>query len=202
MKRTKDELMKLLVLEQQLTSTIVGKLGLIWNDEWNVFKFPDNTASFLPYDEYLSLDIIPINFENEYIDAVLFFGDGTIEFHLDETQDALNWGEFSTDIIEQVLTNLSKSTLIGSYIELLAAIKNNANTNDELVLQASSSARNDILHSLLISDEWKITNEIKSSSNVWRLFENDNVTISINNGVDDIYEDIVILFKTSPAYVR
>lgn len=202
MKRTKDELMKLLVLEQQLTSTIVGKLGLIWNDEWNVFKFPDNTASFLPYDEYLSLDIIPIPFENDYIDAVLFFGDGCIEFHYKEDMDALNWSQFSTDIIEQVLTNLSKSTLIGSYIELLAAINNNANTNDELVLQASSSARNDILHSLHISDEWKVSDKIESNKNMWYLFENDYLTISINDGADDIYEDIVILFKNSLAYVR
>lgn len=200
MKRTKEEIMGLLVLEQKLTATIVGKLGLIWDNEWNVFKFPDNKASFLPYDEYLSLDIIPISFENDYIDAVLFFGDGTIEFHLDETQDALNWSEFSTDIIEQVLTNLSKSTLIGSYIELLAAI-NNDKKGEELVLQATSTARKEIIRNIFLNDSWKLTDTIESSKNKWYLFEKDTLTISVNDGNDDFYEDIVINFNNVPSYV-
>lgn len=200
MKRTKEEIMGLLALEQRLTATIVGKLGLIWNDEWNVFKFPDNTTSFLPYDEYLSLDITPIPFENDYIDAVLFFGDGTIEFHFDETQDALNWSEFSTEIIEQVLVNLANSRIIGSYIELLAAIDNDKK-GEELVLQATSTARKDIIRNIFINDSWKLTDTIESSKNKWYLFEKDTITISINDGIDDLYEDVVINFNNVPSYV-
>lgn len=200
MKRTKEEIMGLLALELRLTATIVGKLGLIWNDEWNVYKFPDNTASFLPYDEYLSLDITPIPFENDYIDAVLFFGDGCIEFHYKEDMDALNWSQFSTEIIEQVLTNLSKSTLIGSYYELLAAIDNDKK-GEELVLQATSTARKDIIRNLFLNDSWKITDTIESSKNKWYLFEKDTLTISINDGIDDFYEDVVINFNNVPSYV-
>lgn len=200
MKRTKEEIMGLLALEHRLTATIVGKLGLIWNDEWNVYKFPDNTASFLPYDEYLSLDITPIPFENDYIDAVLFFGDGCIEFHYKEDMDALNWSEFSTEIIEQVLVNLANSRIIGSYYELLAAIDNDKK-GEELVLQATSTARKDIIRNLFLNDSWKLTDTIESSKNKWYLFEKDTLTISINDGNDDFYEDVVINFNNVPSYV-
>jgi hypothetical protein len=200
MKRTKEEIMGLLALEQRLTATIVGKLGLIWNDEWNVYKFPDNAASFLPYDEYLSVDITPIPFENDYIDAVLFFGDGCIEFHYKEDMDALNWSQFPTEIIEQVLTNLANSRIIGSYYELLAAIDNDKK-GEEIVLQATSTARKDIIRNLFLNDNWKLTDNIESSKNKWYLFEKDALTISINDGNDDFYEDIVINFNNVPSYV-
>jgi hypothetical protein len=200
MKRTKEEIMGLLALEQRLTATIVGKLGLIWNDEWNVYKFPDNAASFLPYDEYLSVDITPIPFENDYIDAVLFFGDGCIEFHYKEDMDALNWSEFPTEIIEQVLANLANSRIIGSYYELLAAIDNDKK-GEELVLQATSPARKDIIRNLFLNDSWKLTDTIESSKNKWYLFEKNTLTISINDGNDDFYEDVVINFNNVPSYV-
>lgn len=200
MKRTKEEIMGLLALEQRLTATIVGKLGLIWNDEWNVYKFPDNMASFLPYDEYLSVDITPIPFENDYIDAVLFFGDGCIEFHYKEDMDALNWSQFPTEIIEQVLTNLANSRIIGSYYELLAAIDNDKK-GEEIVLQATSTARKDIIRNLFLNDSWKLTDNIESSKNKWYLFEKDALTISINDGNDDFYEDVVINFNNVPSYV-
>lgn len=200
MKRTKEEIMGLLALEQRLTATIVGKLGLIWNDEWNVYKFPDNTASFLPYDEYLSLDITPIPFENDYIDAVLFFGDGCIEFHYKEDMDALNWSEFSTEIIEQVLSNLANSRTIGSYYELLAAIDNDKK-GEELVLQANPTNRKYIIEDLFKNDTWKNTDKIESSKNTWYLFEKNNLTISINDGADDFFEDVVINFNNVPSYV-
>jgi hypothetical protein len=200
MKRTKEEIMGLLALEQRLTATIVGKLGLIWNDEWNVYKFPDNAASFLPYDEYLSVDITPIPFENDYIDAVLFFGDGCIEFHYKEDMDALNWSQFPTEIIEQVLASLANSRIIGSYYELLAAIDNDKK-GEEIVLQATSTARKDIIRNLFLNDSWKLTDNIESSKNKWYLFEKDALTISINDGNDDFYEDIVINFNNVPSYV-
>lgn len=200
MKRTKEEIMGLLALEQRLTATIVGKLGLIWNDEWNVYKFPDNMASFLPYDEYLSVDITPIPFENDYINAVLFFGDGCIEFHYKEDMDALNWSQFPTEIIEQVLANLANSRIIGSYYELLAAIDNDKK-GEEIVLQATSTARKDIIRNLFLNDSWKLTDNIESSKNKWYLFEKDALTISINDGNDDFYEDVVINFNNVPSYV-
>lgn len=200
MKKTKEEIMGLLVLEQRLTAAMINKLGLIWNDDFGMYVLPDNKSSFLPYEEYLSVDIIPIPFENDYIDAVLFFGDGCIEFHYKEDMVALNWSQFSTEIIEQVLANLANSRTIGSYYELLAAIDNDKK-GEELVLQATSTARKNIIRNLFLNDSWKLTDTIESSKNKWYLFEKDTLTISINDGNDDFYEDVVINFNNIPSYV-
>jgi hypothetical protein len=200
MKRTKDEIMKLLELEKRLTAKIVHKLGVIWNDDFGVFILPSNKSSFLPIEEYISLYIAPIPFENDYIDSVLFFGDGTIEFHLKDDMDSFNWSEFSNEIIEQVLVNLSNSRIIGSYDELLTIIDNDKK-GEELVLQANPTNRKYIIEDLFKNDTWKNTDKIESSKNTWYLFEKNNLTISINDGADDFYEDVVINFNNVPSNV-
>lgn len=48
----------------------------------------------------------PIPYENDRIDGVLLFGDGTIEFHLENDGDALNWAEFSNDYIKMIIDEL------------------------------------------------------------------------------------------------
>ena len=48
----------------------------------------------------------PIPFENDRIDGVLLFGDGTIEFHLENEGDALNWAVFSNDYIKMIIEEL------------------------------------------------------------------------------------------------
>lgn len=56
--------------------------------------------------EYAFMGIEPIAYEDDRIDGLLFFADGTVEFHLENEQDALNWCEFPTKTIEDVLTSL------------------------------------------------------------------------------------------------
>lgn len=48
----------------------------------------------------------PIPYENDRIDGVLLFGDGTIEFHLENDGDAINWAEFSNDYIKMIIEEL------------------------------------------------------------------------------------------------
>lgn len=50
----------------------------------------------------------PIPYENDRIDGVLLFGDGTIEFHLENDGDALNWAEFSNDYIKMIIQELQE----------------------------------------------------------------------------------------------
>ena len=50
----------------------------------------------------------PIPYENDRIDGVLLFGDGTIEFHLENDGDALNWTEFSNDYIKMIIQELQE----------------------------------------------------------------------------------------------
>lgn len=47
-----------------------------------------------------------IELDEDSIDGVLIFGDGTMEFHLKNEQDALNWAEFSEEVIEKVIEQL------------------------------------------------------------------------------------------------
>lgn len=71
-------------------------------DKMQFFKSKTNEV----YEEYQYENIeLPekIAFDDDYIDEVLFFGDGTIEFHLQKEQDAFCWDEFPIEVIEQVI---------------------------------------------------------------------------------------------------
>lgn len=85
---------------------------------------------------------------------------------------------------------------ISSFDELMAIIKKDKK-GDELVVVAESSTRNDIIFNLLTEEEWNVSDSFSNSSNTnrWYLFENKNITVSINSGDDDIYEDVVINFN-------
>lgn len=53
-------------------------------------------GEMMPYCEFESVNLErTIPFDGDEIDAVLVFGDGTVELHLKNEQDAYNWGEFS-----------------------------------------------------------------------------------------------------------
>lgn len=47
-----------------------------------------------------------IPFQNDCIDGILVFGDGTIEFHLKNEQDAYNYSQFDNEIIKKILENI------------------------------------------------------------------------------------------------
>ena len=85
---------------------------------------------------------------------------------------------------------------ISSFDELMAIIKKDKK-GDELVVVAESSTRNDIIFNLLTEEEWNVSDSISNYSNTnrWYLFANKNITVSINSGDDDIYEDVVINFN-------
>lgn len=85
---------------------------------------------------------------------------------------------------------------ISSFDELMAIIKKDKK-GDEIVVVAGPSTRNDIIFNLLTEEDWKVGDSFSnpSSNNRWYLFENKNITVSVHNGDDDIYEDIVINFN-------
>lgn len=85
---------------------------------------------------------------------------------------------------------------ISSFDEMMAIIKKDKK-GEELVVVAQASTRNDIIFNLLTEEDWKVGDSWVNSSktNRWYLFQNKNITVSINNGDDDIYEDIVINFN-------
>lgn len=89
---------------------------------------------------------------------------------------------------------------IDSFDELMGIIRNDKK-GGELVVIAKASTRNDIIFNLLTEEGWKVSDSTSSNNNRWYLFEKDNLTISINNGDDDIYEDVVVNFGNVTFYV-
>ena len=47
--------------------------------------------------------------EDDVVDGVLFFGDGTIEFHLANDGDAVNWADFDVDFIKMIIRELKRN---------------------------------------------------------------------------------------------
>lgn len=97
------EMREKFTLESMLHAAVVNKTNLIWDDEFSVFVYPDNASSFLPWDSMEEIAITPFEYDGDRIDGVLFFGDGTVEFHLENSQEAINWAEFPNEIIRRVI---------------------------------------------------------------------------------------------------
>ena len=95
---------KILTNEVRLMTFIRGILGLTWNDETNSYMVNSSPMERTDY-EIIKLPN-EIDLDEDSIDTVLIFGDGTIEFHLKNEQDAPNWAKFSEEVIEKVIEQL------------------------------------------------------------------------------------------------
>ena len=62
----------------------------------------------LDWDNFAYIDLEPIQYDEDIIDAVFIFGDGTIEFHLKNDCETLNWSEFDANTILQVIKQLTE----------------------------------------------------------------------------------------------
>ena len=79
-------------------------LGLTWNDEANSFMV---NGSPMEWTDHEVIDLPnEVELDEDSIDGILIFGDGTIEFHYKNEQDAINWTEFSNEVIEKVIEQL------------------------------------------------------------------------------------------------
>ena len=97
---------KILTNEVRLRTVIRGILGLTWNDETNSYMVNSSPMERTDY-ETIKLPK-EIDLDEDSIDSVLIFGNGTIEFHLKNEQDAINWAEFSEEINEKVIEQLER----------------------------------------------------------------------------------------------
>lgn len=86
---------ELMLLFSDLFDAICNKIARKegWNEDtdWN---------------EHTFVGIEPIAYEDDQIDGLLFFADGTVKFHLERKQDAINWCQFSLDTINEVRVKL------------------------------------------------------------------------------------------------
>jgi hypothetical protein len=90
--------------EVRLMTLIRNILGLTWNDETMSFVLNGSTMEWTDH-EVIDLPN-EVELDEDSIDSVLFFGDGTIEYHYKNEQDAFNWGGFSEEVNEKVIEQL------------------------------------------------------------------------------------------------
>lgn len=65
-------------------------------------------GQILEWSDFESIELPnKISVQNDNIDAILFFGDGTCEFHLENECDAINWGEFDDKTLKSVIKELN-----------------------------------------------------------------------------------------------
>ena len=95
---------KMLANDERLMTLICGILGLTWSDETHSLMVNDSKRELSDYEEIKLPNEVEL--DKDSIDGVLIFGDGTIEFHLKNEQDAINWAEFSDEVIEKVIGQL------------------------------------------------------------------------------------------------
>ena len=83
---------------------IRGIFALTWSDETMAFAL---NGSPMEWTDYETIDLPnEVELDEDSINGVLFFGDGTIEFHLKNEQDAINWAEFNEEVVEKVIGQL------------------------------------------------------------------------------------------------
>lgn len=80
---------------------------------------------------------------------------------------------------------------VNSFIEIQALIKK-LRPGEEIIVQAPYSTRSDIVFNLLTDDAYKVVTSVPSSRNRYYLFESKNVTVAVNDGNDDLFEDVII----------
>lgn len=90
--------------EVRLMTLIRDILGLTWNNETMSFVLNGSTMEWTDH-EVIDLPN-EVELDEDTIDSILFFGDGTIEFHYKTEQDAFNWAEFSEGVNEKVIEQL------------------------------------------------------------------------------------------------
>ena len=104
--KTMKNIMKKLALGEKLTKECMRVLNLSINNDGCVI----NDGNIMDWNELESISLFnPIPYEEDRIDGVLFFGDGTIEFHLENDGDAINWADFSNDYIKMIIEELAEN---------------------------------------------------------------------------------------------
>ena len=82
---------------------------------------------------------------------------------------------------------------VNGTLELMQIISSISPT-DEYVVEGNYETRENIIYNLTMNKDWELDAEISSSNNIWYLFVNDKMKarVSINCGIDSIFDDIVI----------
>ena len=97
--------------ENVLTAYIQDIVGLTWDDSRDGVVLKE-TDELLEWDEYQYVEIHPVEVEDDRIDGILFFGDGTIEFCYEKSREAINFTHHSFEIIDKVIASLAQNLIV------------------------------------------------------------------------------------------
>ena len=106
--KTKRNIFKKLALSDTLTKECMRVLNISFDNDGSII----NNGEIMEWSDLETISLfnpIPCEEENDRIDGVLFFGDGTIEFHLEKECDAINWADFSNDYIKMIIEELENN---------------------------------------------------------------------------------------------
>ena len=92
-----------LVLGDKLIKLSMKILGLS-NIGGKIYK----NVFLLDWNMYECISLEPIQYKESIIDALYFFGDVTIKFHLKNENDTLIWSELNSNTILQVIKQLTE----------------------------------------------------------------------------------------------
>ena len=92
------------VLGDKLTELVMTILGLSSMGNGEIY----HNDVLLDWEDFEGISIEPIQYKEYIIDALYFFGDVTIKFHLKNEHDTPIWSEFDENTILQVIKQLTK----------------------------------------------------------------------------------------------
>jgi hypothetical protein len=93
-----------LIARENLLSAMCGHLlNLTWDDNEDTLLV---NGTLLPWGDYEIIDLDEIPYEDDAIDSILIFGDGTMEFRMKRSCEAFNYAEFPFETIDKVINIL------------------------------------------------------------------------------------------------
>ena len=78
----------------------------LWEAVWQAVAHEEGWDGNTDPGEHVYRDIEPYGYNSDKIDSVLFFADGTVEFHLKTEEDAYCWDTFPLEVIEDIFNCL------------------------------------------------------------------------------------------------
>lgn len=101
-KKRLEHCIDIIVRENLLTAMWSRHLNATWCDKGNQIVI---NGCPLAWGDYEIIDIEEVPYENDFIDSILVFGDGTTEFRLKNSCEAMNFAEYPMEIIDKIITN-------------------------------------------------------------------------------------------------
>ena len=84
------------------------KYSHLWDEVANTIAKREGWNETTDWNEHTYIDIPMVGYDEDAIDGVIVFADGTIEFHNWSTEDAFNWTSHPVEVIEEVLNKATK----------------------------------------------------------------------------------------------